>query len=56
VNPGGLVIAIAGVWLGCQIFGGNMLQRLGIIATDATPPNYKPGVGGTADHPQTSGG
>lgn len=30
VNPGGLVIAVAGVWLGCQIFGGQMLDRLRI--------------------------
>jgi hypothetical protein len=31
MNPGGLVIAIAGVWLGCQVFGGKMLERLGIV-------------------------
>ena len=61
MNPGGIVVAVLGVWLGCQIFGGNMLERLGIIETNATPPNYTGSgaggvggnVGGTADHPQT---
>lgn len=56
MNPGGLVVAIAGVWLGFQIFGGNMLQRLGIIETNSTPPNYGPSAAGSADHPQQSGG
>lgn len=32
MKPGGLVIVIVGVWLGCQILGGNMLERTGILA------------------------
>lgn len=40
-NPGGLVVAIVGVWLGCQILGGHMLERLGLVsgsgATGAAP-------------------
>lgn len=31
MNSGGLVIAIVGIWLGCQVFGGRMLERLTII-------------------------
>ena len=32
MNPSGLVMLIAGVWVGCQLFGGNALQRLGVVA------------------------
>lgn len=28
---GGLVLIIGGVWVLCQIFGGNALQRLGVL-------------------------
>lgn len=28
---GGIVLTIAGIWVLCQIFGGNGLQRLGIL-------------------------
>jgi hypothetical protein len=31
VNPSGLVLIVAGVWLGCQVFRGQALQRLGIV-------------------------
>jgi len=31
VNPTGIVLVIAGVWLGCQVFGGEALQRLRIV-------------------------
>jgi hypothetical protein len=31
VNPTGVVLVIAGVWLGCQVFRGEALQRLGIV-------------------------
>lgn len=31
MNAGGLVLAIAGVWVLAQIFRGQMLQRLGLI-------------------------
>lgn len=32
MNPGGLFLAVLGVWVGCQIFGGEALERLGIIS------------------------
>lgn len=35
MNPSGLVVVIAGVWLGCQVFGGKMLERLGIVSTSS---------------------
>jgi hypothetical protein len=28
----GLVVSIAGVWVLCQVFGGNALDRLGILS------------------------
>jgi hypothetical protein len=31
VNPSGVVMLIAGVWLGCQLLGGDALGRLGIF-------------------------
>lgn len=31
MNTGGLVLALAGVWLLAQLFRGQLLQRLGII-------------------------
>jgi hypothetical protein len=31
MNPSGILIVIAGVWVLCQVFGGKALQRLGII-------------------------
>ena len=31
MNPTGIVLVIAGVWLGCQVFGGEALQRLRIV-------------------------
>lgn len=33
---GGVLIAIGGVWLGCQVFGGQMLDRLGILDSSTT--------------------
>jgi hypothetical protein len=32
VNPGGVFLALLGVWIGCQVFGGDALQRLGLVA------------------------
>ena len=32
MNPAGVVLGIAAVWLGCQIFAGEMLERLKIVA------------------------
>lgn len=51
MNPGGLVIAIAGVWLGCQIFAGEMLDRLKItkstVVEGTGTPAVAPAGGGT---------
>jgi len=31
VNPGGILILIAGVWITTQVFGGKALERLKVI-------------------------
>jgi hypothetical protein len=28
---GGLVILLAATWIGCQVFGGEALERLGVV-------------------------
>lgn len=28
---GGIVLTLAGIWVLCQVFGGNALARLGIV-------------------------
>jgi len=33
MRPGGLVMLIAGVWLGCQLWGGDAIQRLNLMGT-----------------------
>ncbi|MCW2754657.1 MAG: hypothetical protein JWQ32_2068 [Marmoricola sp.] len=38
MNANGLVVAIAGIWVLCQLFGGDALGRLGIISEPATNP------------------
>jgi hypothetical protein len=32
VNPGGLFLVVLGAWLGCQVFGGQALERLKIVS------------------------
>lgn len=32
MNPGGVFLVVLGVWIGCQVFGGDALQRLGIVS------------------------
>jgi hypothetical protein len=32
MNPGGVFLAVLGVWVGCQIFGGQALERLRIVS------------------------
>lgn len=32
MNPSGLFLAVLGVWVGCQIFGGGALERLRLVA------------------------
>lgn len=41
VSPSGILLALAGVWIMCQVFGGNALGRLG-IAGEPTEPGKKP--------------
>lgn len=31
MNPSGAVLILFGVWVGCQLFGGDALQRLKIV-------------------------
>jgi hypothetical protein len=30
-----VVLILLGVWVGCQVFGGNALQRLGIVPRES---------------------
>ena len=39
MNPGGIVVVIVGIWLGCQVFAGDALERLGIIPANASTLN-----------------
>jgi hypothetical protein len=32
MNPGGLFLVALGVWVGCQIFGGEALERLKVVS------------------------
>jgi hypothetical protein len=32
MNPGGIFLAVLGVWVGCQILGGEALERLRIVS------------------------
>lgn len=40
MNPGGILLCVAGVWVLCQLLGGDALARLGIYqpVNDANPP------------------
>lgn len=31
MNPGGVVLLIGGVWVACQLWGGDMLGRLNLF-------------------------
>lgn len=33
MNPSGVVLMLAAVWVGCQVFGGHALERLGLVST-----------------------
>lgn len=45
MNKGGLVLVIAGVWVLCQVLGGDALNRLNIIGKPtATPAKEFPNV------------
>lgn len=32
MNVNGIVIVLTGVWVLCQLFGGNALKRLGVLS------------------------
>lgn len=32
MNTNGIVVILAGVWVLCQVFGGNALKRLGVMS------------------------
>jgi hypothetical protein len=34
VNPGGVVLLIAGTWIACQLWRGEALERLGVIGAE----------------------
>lgn len=40
MNPSGIVLVVAGVWVLCQVFGGHALGRLG-VAGEPTVPGKK---------------
>lgn len=42
MRPGGLLLILGGVWVLCQVLGGNALERLGVIAG---PDKQVPGSG-----------
>lgn len=46
MNPGGLVIVIVGVVIGCQVFGGHALERMGIVtaSSGSSTGSTKPSV------------
>lgn len=46
MNPGGVVLVVAGVWVLCQVLGGDALKRLGIVGqtTDSGSSSEFPGV------------
>lgn len=41
MNSGGVLLVVAGVWVLCQVLGGDALKRLGLIdAADAATPEF----------------
>lgn len=44
MNAGGIVLAVVGVWVLCQVLGGDALVRLGIVqgaTTDLGPGTFQ---------------
>lgn len=41
MRSGGVVLVVAGVWVLCQVLGGNALERLGIIGQSDTSGSTK---------------
>jgi hypothetical protein len=57
MNPAGIVIMIAGVWVISQIFAGNALQRLNIVKPeDASGGLTLPSLPNTPVTPYLPGG
>lgn len=34
MKPGGVLLVVAGVWVLCQVLGGQALQRLGLVEAE----------------------
>jgi hypothetical protein len=49
VNPAGIVLGVAGVWVLCQVFGGNALTRLNIVPADSAGSSTGTGLGAVVD-------
>lgn len=47
MNPSGIVITIGGIWVLCQVFGGNALGRLGISGAPDKPKSKNSAGGGS---------
>jgi hypothetical protein len=41
MRSGGVLLVIAGVWVLCQVLGGNALERLGVISGDTSSTSTK---------------
>jgi hypothetical protein len=39
VKPGGVVLIIAGIWVLCQVLGGDALGRLGVTTSNTNGGN-----------------
>lgn len=46
MRSGGVLLVLAGVWVLCQVLGGNALERLGVIGQGGTDTS-----GGTSEFP-----
>lgn len=58
MNPGGVLLIIGGVWVLCQVLGGDALVRLGLVDVPATATPQFPAVPdrGYADVPHNAQG
>ena len=50
MKPGGIVLVLAGVWVLCQVLGGNALVRLGIVSDGSSSPPAAPEFPSVPDH------
>lgn len=50
MKPGGIVLVLAGVWVLCQVLGGNALVRLGIVSDGSDSPAPAPEYPSVPDH------